>query len=274
MVRSRGDMKCVWLALCGVALVSCSLMNSLDEVEGGPIDDVGALDGGDSGVEDAAVSDSKYRAAVMADEPVGYWRLGEKTGTVAKDEIGQHNGEYVGGVTLGTELSSADGDTAVTFDGKTGKIVIGNAFGFTGSSEFSIESWIHIPDFDATRRFIVSKFAPGTKSGWYTAENNNFDGLGFGVMNLGLYSEWAAPIVPNAWVHHVGTYTSKELCAYINGNRVNCFEPGNPPADTSQPVVIGASADDDGFFKGSIDEVAIYAKALTADRIKEHYEAR
>lgn len=281
-------MKRVWLLGGGAFLVSCTLINSLDELEGGPALD--ATDGGsvdsapddsdappnDSGsAQDADVPASKYRAAVMADSPVGYWRLGERAGTVAKDEVGKHDGEYMGGVTLGTPLQTADGDTAVTFDGTTGRIVIGNAFGFTGSSTFSIESWVHIPVVDTSRHFVVSKlFTPDAGSGWYVAENAQFDGLGFGVMNSGLWSEWATPLAANVWIHQVGTYTAERLCAYVNGNLAHCFAPGNAPADTAASVVIGASGSGDMYFKGSIDEVAIYAKELTPARIKAHFDAR
>jgi hypothetical protein len=52
---------------------------------------------------------SSYRAAVMADNPVSYWRLGEASGTVAADEMGVNPGTYIGGVTLGVAGALDDG---------------------------------------------------------------------------------------------------------------------------------------------------------------------
>lgn len=43
-----------------------------------------------------------YRNAVMALAPIAYYRLGETTGTVAKDETGINDGTYVGSPTLAT----------------------------------------------------------------------------------------------------------------------------------------------------------------------------
>lgn len=266
----------VWLLGGGAFIVSCTLLNPLDELENGPPLDA-ALDTTD-GVFDAATNDagveSKYRAAVMADEPLGYWRLGEKSGTVAKDEVGQHDGTYTGDVVLGVGTAAADGDTAVTFDGKTAHVVVGDALGFTGKASFSVEAWINVPQAERTLRYVVSKFSQDAGAGWYVSENKQYDGLGFGVMNFGLWSEWAIPFVAKVWLHYVGTYSPTELCAYLNGNLMHCFEPGNTPSDTSAALVIGASAGGDGLFEGSIDEVAVYDHVLPLERIKAHFDAR
>ena len=42
-----------------------------------------------------------YGDAVLADNPVGYWRLDETTGTTAADSKGTRPGTYANGVTLG-----------------------------------------------------------------------------------------------------------------------------------------------------------------------------
>ena len=49
---------------------------------------------------DAAKS---YASTILADRPVGYWRLGESSGLVARDSSGNgFDGAYQGGVTLDT----------------------------------------------------------------------------------------------------------------------------------------------------------------------------
>src|SRR5213592_584293 len=55
-----------------------------------------------------------YKASVLADHPVAYWRLDEATGTVMVDASGNGNdGAYAGAVTLGQPGALAsDGDTA------------------------------------------------------------------------------------------------------------------------------------------------------------------
>src|SRR5690349_19830117 len=63
-----------------------------------------------------------YIAAGRSDGPVGYWRMGETTGTIMADQSSHgNNGVYQGGFTLGQPAAIAgEGDTAVAFDDKSG----------------------------------------------------------------------------------------------------------------------------------------------------------
>src|SRR3989442_5707000 len=77
---------------------------------------VGAVLSGCGGASTAAspTTPPSYRASVLADHPVAYWRLDEETGTVLVDASGNGNdGTYAGAVTLGQPGALAsDSDTA------------------------------------------------------------------------------------------------------------------------------------------------------------------
>jgi hypothetical protein len=278
-------MKRIWL-LGGLTLtVACTLLNPLDELSNGPLVQADAHTADaptmaetgpvDSGPEPDAAPKSKYFAAVMEDKPVGYWRLGEKGGTIAKDQVGIHDGTYTGGVTLGlTRPDVSDGDTAVSFDGKSGRVIIADAFGFANNASFSVESWVYIPTPDSVPHYIVSKLATDAGAGWFVAENREYEGLGFEVINNGLWSTWTMPIVATTWIHHVGTFTASNLCVYINGVQKHCFAPAYGPAENSSALTIGATGDGFGYFNGAIDEVAIYDHVLPPERVQAHYDAR
>ena len=73
----------------------------------------------------AAVTPVTYRAEVMADNPVGYWRLGEAPlATVALDEtVNNSRGAYKNGVTLGVPGGiPTDTDTGASFDGGNDRV--------------------------------------------------------------------------------------------------------------------------------------------------------
>ena len=67
---------------------------------------------------------SPYGSAVMQDQPLAYWRLGESSGTLAADFSGNtRDGNYNGGVTLGQPGAvSGDPDTASLFNGSSGYV--------------------------------------------------------------------------------------------------------------------------------------------------------
>ena len=72
--------------------------------------------GGDKTVTTAAVG--SYRDEVLADGPVGYWRLGESGGTTAASETGTNPGIYMNGVTLGRPGAiTGDPSSAAGLDG-------------------------------------------------------------------------------------------------------------------------------------------------------------
>jgi hypothetical protein len=85
-----------------------------------------------------------YVSTVLADNPLGYWRLGEATGPVAYDASPNYfDGAYTGGVTLaepGALLT--DTDTSALFDGATGYVNVGAHSAFNQlSNDFTIEAW-------------------------------------------------------------------------------------------------------------------------------------
>ena len=71
---------------------------------------------------------SNFATEVLADGPIGYWRLGEALGSVtAADASGNlNNGTCSGGITFG-QPGFHGGDTAALFDGKTGRTIVLNS---------------------------------------------------------------------------------------------------------------------------------------------------
>src|SRR5262249_6792132 len=83
------------------------------------------------------------------------------------------------------------------------------------------------------------------------------------------------------WQHVVGVYDDANsiINIYVNGQLAGTGTPRPLGVrSSSDPVSIGAKrlGNDpsyDGFFTGTIDEVAVYHYALTADRVLAHYAA-
>jgi Concanavalin A-like lectin/glucanases superfamily len=85
-------------------------------------------------------------SSVISSTPglVGYWRLGESSGTVACDSTANYdNGTYLGGVTLGTTGAIAgDPDTAVTLNGSSGQVSVPAAGPLNVGDDFTVEAWV------------------------------------------------------------------------------------------------------------------------------------
>ena len=269
------------LAFCA----SCGLFPSLEDLTGASdasIDvvttDVTKGDASDAQTtQDAGDAAVTYRATVLADKPVGYWRLGG-TNQTAADEIGQHPGTSHGNVAFGVPGAIAnDPDTAAQFVDRTGWIQVPGPFQFTGKVPFSIEVWAKsdpITDYFP----LASCDGPlnqGPQYGWSfyfdldgTLVFGRYEGDS-GVRDLSATSSKPAT---GAWHHFVATVDGTVETIYIDGT-LGDQKPAGTAAATPDDFTIGADSQGTGVaFQGVIDEVAIYDFALTPTQIQHHYK--
>jgi hypothetical protein len=229
-----------------------------------------------------------YASAVVADNPVSYWRLGETNGTVAHDFIGGNDGVY-NDVTLGLPgYSVIDSDPAAGFGAVNVYVgdISGTGVNFSGHTNFSIEAWVKGPAGQVDESTIIAKGAGS--SGTLAAEQFSMDVVSGNYRiftrggNNSVYEADAAVGPDGNWQHVVGVYddANSTISIYVNG------QPSGSPG-TTRPIGLRASSDPvsigskhlgndpnyDGFFTGTIDEVAVYNYALTADQIQAHYAA-
>ncbi|MCP3967981.1 MAG: hypothetical protein GY750_18220 [Lentisphaerae bacterium] len=131
---------------------------------------------------------------------------------------------------------------------------------------------------------------PITYSAWikpYEVENNGSAlsrlqgdvnlGVGSNKYQFGIEIEnqnyyYSTPgAVPNKWAHLAVTYDGSTVRYYVNGGVVFSIPASGNLSSTHNPWLIGASANGQKFFKGLIDEVYIWNKALDPVEIKRLY---
>ena len=220
----------------------------------------------DNASNSLAAASSFYRAEVMSDGPVGYWRLGESSGTTAADETGTSNGTYIGAYTLGRPGALAhDANTAVELDGANARVGVAHVSALNLTSQVSIEAWVK-PDSVSGTRYIVHK---NTFYYLYVANNVTY----FGIRSGGAYKYVQATglITTGTWQHIVGTYDGAKMILYRNGvNSAEVAVTGSIDTTTVN-LRIGAFDAAANVFDGSLDEVAVYNRALTAGEVQAHY---
>ena len=214
---------------------------------------------------------SSYRQAVVDDLPLAYWRF-DDLDKIANDEMGHFPGTYTDSCTKGIPGALVgDPSTAVNFDGTSCHIVLPAGLGFTGTLPYTVEAWIQEPLAVSGFRVIFSKTkrAAGPIDGYDLADSAT-----------GVYFERAvagtAPTTPHlshpfgSYVHLVGVYDGAQIVMYINdvvGSAVADVRP--MPVVDAIPLIGADSAGD--YFKGAIDEIAIYDHVLAPERVKLHY---
>lgn len=242
------------------------------------------------------------------DEPtdfVGKWRLDEGYGNnTVDDSINGNNGTHYGNTKLLMHLddlaiNSTKDESPYVNHGQLGSIsgpdindptwntsgsIAGNHLTFDGlvdyveiqdktildlNFEHTIEVWINVSSIDSYEEDIISKHSYGLSNGWRLSVSNNSKILYTTYPGSTWYSN--STIDLNKWYHIVVTFNGSAKSMYINGVLDN--QTSVPATNLNDyNVRIGGMHGNNTFsFHGSIDEVAIYSKALTAEEIETHY---
>jgi hypothetical protein len=214
-----------------------------------------------------------YAAAVLADRPVAYYPLDEPAGSMtAVDVIANRNAKQMRGASgFGSEGAVGAGFVANESTG----LEVSDVFDFAGKVPFTFEMWLK-PSFTGNDLRVISKRKENINPmlGYivYIKSDNGLQFENWGV-GLSAWSDDALPPPSSGFTHVVlaisyatGKGNSK---LYINGvgQKAGAYDNTDNAADTDQPLRFIEN------YRGSIDEIAIYDKALAADRVLAHYRA-
>ena len=177
---------------------------------------------------------------------------------------------------------------------------IGRGLSFDG-----VNDWVTVNDITAspldlaTGMTVEAWVNPTAMSGWETVVLKERGAAGTGLLSYALYAHDGAPtgggfagpagylrpnpansttdqgvrqashtaIPLNAWTHIATTYDGANQRLYINGALVATKAQTGSIAVGNQPLRIGGNSVSGEFFRGVIDEVRIYNRALTAAEI-------
>lgn len=249
-----------------------------DEAAGGD----GAVGSGTGG--DATVDAEPYRDAILADQPLVYWRMGHVAGGVVSDETGGGNGLVLqgDGYVLGVSGAVQGADSAISFDGASGFAVATDprALDFVGAAAFTLECWARRETGGASYfQHLVSNVegVANNRDGYALyllpepAQGENARSVferDVPAKDLGV---WGSISKPSAWAHYVAVYDGSTATLYVNGSLANTLAaPGNLAARKT-PFAVARAGSGSNFFKGSLDEIALYPRALNAATVAAHH---
>jgi hypothetical protein len=212
-----------------------------------------------------------YKDAVLADNPAGYWRLGETSGATAADGMRGRHGTYTNAPTLNqTGALNGDANPAVTFDGTTEYVSVPYDSALN-PGQVTLEAWARPTGGTGTARTIAA--TQDTNKGYLLGIGTD-DKWRFTIGTGAATTVVTGPAVTlSSWVHVVGTYNGTTATLYVNGISAGTASVTGS-ANTTRPLGIGATDAGGtwaGYFPGSIDEVALFASALSQSRVQAHY---
>lgn len=217
-----------------------------------------------------------YEHLIKSHGPTSYWRLGENAATgTAVDEMGTNDGTYTGTCTSTTGLLSGSTNRAIdvanTTAGSTGAhyVNVPDSDSLT-TADMSIELWVSTDD--------------TTFAGFASKHNEWLLGVYFGFWFFQIFNTSgashkqavASPASPSGTHHLVATWkdSTGRIEIYVDGVVAHSHTTagtGTRATNQTTPLRIGGT-NSSLALNGRVDEVAYYARVLTAEEILEHYQ--
>ncbi|SDE65862.1 Uncharacterized conserved protein YqeY [Paenibacillus sp. UNCCL117] len=250
----------------------------------------GSISIASSGLASAA---SSYDAAVLADQPVGYWPLAPG---VTTDSSGNGlNGSFTGSPTTET---MPNGDAAPGFNGIDQYFTIPDhdLLEVTNTGILTVEAWMR-PDVlefpkSESSGYVhwMGKGEPGQHSwvarmySFTNTENrpNRISGYSFNMSGgLGAGSYFQDAVTPGEWIHYTLTINTVDVSSSYPTGYTKIFKNGVLrdqdsllgyniiPGDGTAPMRIG-TRNLVSFFQGAIGKVAVYDYELTSAQLNQH----
>lgn len=200
--------------------------------------------------------------------PVLSYSFNASSGTTVTDSSGFNNNGTISGATW----HSGKYGNALTFDGINNLVTTADAASLDLTTGMTLEAWVY-----------PTALSGGTSGGWRTvffkeqpgalvyglyahSPANHASGYIFIGSEIGVQGTSLTPA--ETWTHLALTYDSTALRLYVNGVLKNTTSQTGAIQTSAGPLRIGGNTIRGEYFKGKIDEVRIYNRALTAAQIQ------
>jgi hypothetical protein len=200
----------------------------------------------------------------------------------ASDSLGANNGTLTNGATVAPGFVGL----AFQFDGVDDYVEVPHAAALNLTA-FTVDAWVYIDPALNAEEFNVLVGKSNTTDaggGFFLAYDDRVPGftqaLRFRVSDGSGASEAASnkAVTGPGFYHVAGTFDGSTARLYVNGTLVSTGSAISAPAFNTLPLRIGAADGGDlgvdDRLNGRVDEVGIYARALSAAEVKDIYDAR
>ncbi len=209
-----------------------------------------------------------YPSRVMLNSPIIYYRMDTASGSSVTDVTGNSSN----GTITGTPIYGANGalygnsDTAMGLSGSQ-YISVPTTNTPLGNAPFSVDFWMLINAVPSGYPAVFGMGVTGVRTHMSIYLNPSGQ---FYVETGGGQIGYLVPSL-NVWHYAAVTWNGTTMFVWLDGSSVN-YNPGNLALSYGN-CVIGNDTGLANFFTGTLDEVAIYGSALSADQVMAHYYA-
>ena len=202
--------------------------------------------------------------AMVVTSLVAAYGFEEAGGGTATDASGTGNNATIEGA---AHTPSGRFGQALSFDGVDDLVTVPHAAAFSGS-RFTVEAWVYPTGLSGWRTAVMKEAPGGLVWGLYAHDNAPRPAATVNIASVDTTAPGTAALALNAWSHVAATYDGATLRLFVNGVQTSAVAITGTLTATTDPIRIGGNRVWGEYFSGRIDEVRIYARALSAAEIQ------
>ena len=197
---------------------------------------------------------------------VAAYSFNEGSGTTVSDSSGNGNNGTISGATW---TSAGKYGGALSFNGKSSRVVVNDSASLHLSGGMTLEAWVSPTSVPTFWQDVIYK-----QNDIYFLEagsslSKNPPAVGATFSSHGdQFLAGASALAANQWTHLAATYDGATLRLYVNGAQVASRAMSDSVTSSSSPLQIGGDSAFGQYFKGIIDEVRVYNRALAPAEIQ------
>jgi hypothetical protein len=200
-------------------------------------------------------------------EPIGHWTFDDGSGGSAKDSSGSCNGGVVSGGTFSPTGRIAG---SLSLDGATSAVEVSDRPELDTARAFTVAAWV-APTQQADMVVAMKGLGPTSdmlelslSAGPVARPIARIQMAGGSVFTATGTSTYPTN---GTWMHLAVTYDGQTLKLYRDRTSIVSVSAPFLRVDNGVPLVFGAKADGTRRFKGGVDDVRVYRRALSLNEI-------
>ena len=214
--------------------------------------------------------------------PIAYWPFDEGEGATAYDAVGTNDGTLKGDTLW---VPGQIGSYALSFDGQGDYVMVpDNPSQQITTNQLTVSAWIKLgsaDNLDIQRRIISKQQTVPQAWGLEFAEEGYRGSTGRQIVfhdtdgtSASFVCMSSTDMQPEQWYHVAATDNKGMITIYINGQPDGFCDQGHGiPSQISAPIMMGRTNPQAAFFfKGSMDEIALWNRALSAQEVQAVYQ--
>ncbi|HVW67314.1 MAG TPA: LamG domain-containing protein, partial [Candidatus Peribacteraceae bacterium] len=238
------------------------------------------LAGGSCSVTPASSSSSSAASSIAActtTDIAGYWKLDEGSGTTTADSTGlSHDGSLQNGPLWTTGNPAISPNTAaLSFNGTDQFVSIANSSDFYyGNQDFTVSAFVKTTNGNESVLGDFNGSAPYRGWGLYIYANNKVNFFGYGDQGSNDTSQAGGTVLDGNWHNLVGVYhrsgNQLTIDTYVDGVLAGSHTATVGSISANSSLLFGYyRGQENNTFNGSLDDVRVYGRALTATEVAE-----